>query len=158
MAYSGTFKPKNTAKYVGNSSNIVYRSLKERQVMKFFDETPDIIQWSSEEIVIPYKFDLDGKMHRYFVDFFAEIKTRSGQTKKLLIEYKPKVQTKPPQKAKVNSRKRTARYVNESMTYVKNMNKWDAAKAFADNNGMEFVVIHEDHIKSMVFFETIINS
>ena len=55
MAYSGYFKPKNPTKYRGNPTNIVYRSLWERKFMVFCDNNPSILQWGSEEIIIPYR-------------------------------------------------------------------------------------------------------
>jgi hypothetical protein len=55
MAYSGYFKPTNPQKYRGNPTNIVYRSLWERKFMVFCDNNPSILQWGSEEIIIPYR-------------------------------------------------------------------------------------------------------
>ena len=67
MAYKGKFVPKNSHKYKGNVNNIIWRSTWERSLMKFLDINPDVIQWSSEETVIPYISPVDNKMHRYFI-------------------------------------------------------------------------------------------
>ena len=56
MAYSGKFIPKNRNKYKGNPKKIVYRSLWERSFMKYCDSNPSILEWSSEEIIIPYYY------------------------------------------------------------------------------------------------------
>ena len=69
----GLFYPKNTEKYKGDFSNIVYRSSWELKFMHWADESKNVLEWSSEELVIPYLSPLDNKMHRYFVDF--KIKT-----------------------------------------------------------------------------------
>ena len=53
MAYSGRFFPSNVNKYLGDPTTIYYRSLWERKVMVKFDTSDDVIEWSSEEIVIP---------------------------------------------------------------------------------------------------------
>ena len=91
MAYKGKFRPQNRNKYKGDSSDIRYRSGGELNFMKYLDRQPEVLRWSSEEIIIPYKSPIDGKWHRYFPDFW--VKTAKGET---LIEIKPKKQTKPP--------------------------------------------------------------
>ena len=64
--------------------------------MKDLDLNVNVVEWASEEIVIPYRYPIDGKMHRYFPDFY--VKTSKGE--KFLIEVKPKTQPKPPKKSK----------------------------------------------------------
>jgi len=54
MAYKGKYTPENPRKYKGKTENIIYRSLWERKFMVFCDKNPNVIQWSSEEIIIPY--------------------------------------------------------------------------------------------------------
>ena len=72
MSYSGKFKPKNYKKYKGDPTKIYYRSLWERRFMVYCDNNSKIIEWGSEEIVIPYKSPLDQKTHRYFPDFYVK--------------------------------------------------------------------------------------
>ena len=64
MSYKGKFKPHNPGKYVGNSLNIVYRSLWELRFMRYLDSHPNVVQWASEEITIPYYSPVDKKIHR----------------------------------------------------------------------------------------------
>ena len=52
--YKGKFTPQNPSKYIGDSANIIYRSMWERRCMKYFDINPSVIGWASEEVVIPY--------------------------------------------------------------------------------------------------------
>ena len=68
MAYSGRYSIKNSSKYRGDINNIIYRSLWEKVVFQWCDKNPKVKQWSSEEIVIPYYYEVDKKYHRYFVD------------------------------------------------------------------------------------------
>ena len=138
MSYKGKFRPSNRTKYKGDPDNITYRSLWERQVMKSLDENPNIVEWASEEIVIPYRSPIDGKMHRYFPDFY--VKTSIGE--KWLIEVKPKVQTKPPKKSK--SRRR---YLREVKTWGVNQAKWEAAKTICERHGWKWNIWTEDEIK-----------
>jgi len=141
MTYSGRYKPKNVSKYEGNTSNIKYRSLWERQVMRWLDSNPAVIGWNSEEVVIRYRCKTDGQTHRYFTDFFIRMK----DGKKYLIEVKPKNQTTPPKEPK----RKTKKYLKEVMTYAKNISKWESAKIYAQKNGMIFQVWTEDTIKGL---------
>ena len=54
MAYSGIYKVKNPNKYRGDFTNVVFRSGWELKVFIWCDNNPDIKEWSSEEVVIPY--------------------------------------------------------------------------------------------------------
>jgi hypothetical protein len=140
MAYKGKFTPKNPGKYVGNNlTNIVWRSTWERKFMQYCDSNPAIIRWNSEGIVIPYISPVDGRRHRYFVDFWIEMKDASGDIVQKLIEIKPHSQCKPPRKKS----RVTKRYIEECKTYAINQAKWEAATIAAKKNGMEFVVLDE---------------
>ena len=137
--HQGFFRPKFPEKYKGDPTQIVYRSSWELSVMIKLDGNPEVIQWSSEEIVIPYRCKTDGKIHRYFTDFWVKMKFTDGTIKEYIIEIKPKVQTLPPKKpAKINKR-----YLNKVMTYAKNDSKWEAAKDFCKRRGMEFQILTE---------------
>lgn len=109
--------------------------------MKYCDETPGILKWSSEEIIVPYISPLDGQTHRYFVDFYMEVAASGGGVKKFLIEVKPKAQVAEPVR-----RKKTRKFLKEVMTYSVNRAKWDAATKYAKTRGWEFLVITEDHL------------
>jgi hypothetical protein len=141
MAYSGKFKPNHTNKYAGNPVSIIYRSLWERHVMKWCDDNKDVIKWSSEEVVIPYYYDVDKRAHRYFMDF--KIKFKSGKV--ILVEVKPMKETKPP----IYPGKKTKRYINEGLTYIKNQNKWKAAKSYAEDRGWTFEIWTEKKLEAM---------
>jgi hypothetical protein len=142
MAYSGKYLPNNPKKYKGNPTQIYYRSLWELKFMKWCDSNDSILEWGSEEIVVPYRSPLDGKYHRYFVDFYVKVKTRSAGIKKYLIEIKPKKQTVEPAVQK----RKTARYINEVTTYVVNQAKWEAAREWCADRQLEFLILTEDHL------------
>ena len=86
MAYKTKYKTQNPSKYIGNPTNIICRSLWERRVCKYLDENVNVIRWGSEEMAIPYYSPVDKKMHRYFPDFIAEIKTKDAEKKTYVIE------------------------------------------------------------------------
>ena len=142
MAYSGFYKPKNPGKYRGNPTRIIYRSLWERKYMVYCDNTPYILEWGSEEVIIPYLSPIDGKPHRYYPDFYIKVREKSGKISKYIVEIKPKKQTKPP----YGKDKRTRAYKNAVLTFAKNRAKWDAAENYCDNRQMKFLILTEDHL------------
>ena len=139
MAYSGKFSPKNTNKYLGDPTNIWYRSLWERRVMVYLDENSSVIEWSNEEIVIPYLSPVDNRIHRYFPDFFVRLRNKQGLIESTIIEVKPSSQARPPKMQKRATRK----YITEVMTWGVNEAKWKAADAYCKDRGWKFVVVTE---------------
>ena len=145
--YKGTFRPLNPGKYKGDYSNIVYRSRWELVLMRHLDAHPDVIEWSSEEVVIPYVSPIDRKRHRYFVDFFVKRKGRDGLLETLLIEVKPRAQTTPPDvKLTLKGQKPTRRYINEVMTWGVNEAKWKAAEDYCKDRGWKFIIMTEHEL------------
>ena len=142
MSYKGKYQPKNPQKYVGNPSNIIYRSLWERKFMIYCDTNENILEWGSEELVIPYRSPVDGKIHRYFPDFYIKVKEPDGNIKKYLIEIKPHKQTMPPKKPQ----RQTKGYIYEAYEYAKNQSKWEAAKEYCKDRQWEFKVITEKEL------------
>ncbi len=142
MAYSGKFSPKNTNKYLGDPTNIWYRSLWERRVMVHLDTNSSVIEWSNEEIVIPYLSPVDNRWHRYFPDFFVKIKNRQGLVESMILEVKPKSQAQPP----VKKSKITRRYITEVMNWGVNEAKWKAAVEYCKDRQWVFKVITEEDI------------
>lgn len=142
MAYSGRYNLKNKGKYKGDPNNIIWRSTWELKFLKYLDNHPNILEFSSEEHVVPYISPLDGKYHRYFVDFYFKVLTKEKEIKEYLVEIKPYAQTLEPKRPK----KITESYVNTVKTYLINSAKWNAAKKYAEKQGMSFIVITENHL------------
>ena len=143
MSYSGRYKPSNTHKYKGDPTNIIYRSLWERKFMVWCDKNENVLEWGSEEIIIPYISPVDNRVHRYFPDFYVRARTRDGRIKKLIVEVKPKSQTAPPKKQK----RITKKYLTEVKTYAVNDAKWKAAREYCADRRMEFVILTERELK-----------
>jgi hypothetical protein len=142
MAYSGRYHPKNPSKYAGDPASIWYRSLWERRVMTWLDDDPNVLEWSSEELVIPYISPMDNRVHRYFPDFSVKVRSKSGEIKKMVVEVKPEKQTKPP----VKKKKVTRGYITEIATWGVNEAKWKAATDYCLDRGWEFKIITEKEI------------
>ena len=143
MSYSGRFRPSHRQKYKGDPTNIIYRSLWEKKFMVWFDKNENVLEWGSEEIVIPYISPVDGRIHRYFPDFYVRARTRTGRTQRFIIEVKPSKQTVPPKKQK----RVTKRYLSEVKTYAVNDAKWKAAKEYCADRKMEFMILTEHELK-----------
>lgn len=140
MAYSGRYKVKNPSKYQGDSTGVIYRSMWEKYVMMHLDGNENVKVWSSEEVVIPYLYEVDRRYHRYFMDF--KVTWKDGTT--TLIEVKPKKETTPP-----TGNRRTKKYISEGYTYVKNVNKWEAAAEYAKDRGWKFEIWTEVELTKM---------
>ena len=91
MAYKGRYKPNRPEKYIGNPTSVIYRSLLERRFMVYCDTSKNILEWGSEEVVVPYKSPVDNRMHRYYVDFIVRLKNKEGLTETILIEIDKKI-------------------------------------------------------------------
>ena len=143
MSYKGRYTPINPKKYKGNPSRIVYRSLWERKFMVYCDTNNSILEWGSEEVIIPYLSPWDGRVHRYFPDFYIKVREHNKTTKKYIIEIKPKKQCKPPI---ATPKRKTKKWFSEVKTWGINEAKWKYATKWCENNGMEFKILNEDHL------------
>lgn len=142
MAYKGRFSPTNPSKYIGDPTNIIYRSLWELKLMKYLDTNLNVIAWGSEELYIRYVSPVDNKVHRYFPDFICKVKQTDGTIKVLVIEVKPKKQTEEPKIPK----RRTKQFIQEVMTWGVNQAKWKAAQEYCADKGWEFKIMTEQDL------------
>ncbi|AXF41527.1 head completion protein [Acinetobacter phage SH-Ab 15599] len=129
-------------KYIGDHTNCVFRSSWERILMKWFDETPEILRWQSEEKEIPYWDPTSSKMRRYIIDFVFWSNTKDGLTK-FLVEVKPKHETQPPKRGPKESE---FTWQEKVKTWTINSAKWAAAKKVAEAEKAVFIILTEDHI------------
>lgn len=143
--YKGKFVPKNPQKYKGDVTNIVYRSSWELRCMRRFDGDPNILEWNSEDVIVQYVSPLDGKVHRYFVDFTIKMRDRAGNISVHMLEVKPKAQTIPPV-VQPYKKKPSKKYITEVSRWGVNEAKWNAARAFCAKRGWQFHVITEEDL------------
>jgi hypothetical protein len=137
MFHKRKYVPLFPEKYAGDPSNVIMRSSWETRFAIWCDKNPQIIKWSSEETVVPYVSPIDGRMHRYFVDF----KIQTSNNKTYLVEIKPKKQTLPPE-----GTKKTNKFLLEASNYLVNQAKWEYARRYAKDRNWEFIVITEDEL------------
>jgi hypothetical protein len=132
----GKFVIKHPEKYIGTKTPM-YRSSWEWAVMQMFDSNPSIQRWASESIRIPYRCPLTNKQTTYVPDFFVNYVDKSGKVHAELWEVKPASQAILE---KVGKNK-----MNQA-AYIKNMAKWEAARAWCKQQGILFRVISENDI------------
>ncbi len=111
--------------------------------MQWCDKNENVLEWGSEEIIIPYISPVDNRVHRYFPDFYIRARTRNDGIKKFVIEVKPKAQCSPPKP----QRRKTRKFLNEVKTYAVNDAKWKAAQDYCKDRRMTFMILTEKELK-----------
>jgi hypothetical protein len=112
--------------------------------MVFCDENDSVTKWSSEEVVVPYISPVDGRKHRYFVDFWMCLKKPDGGIEECLIEVKPKKQTIKPDQPK--SKRISKSKLFEIRNWLINSAKWEAATDYCTDRGWKFRILTEENI------------
>lgn len=113
--------------------------------MVWCDISSSVLEWNSEEVVVPYKSPIDMRYHRYFVDFWVRYRDKHGNLRASLIEVKPYKQTMEPKRHE-GSLKPTRRYLNEVMTWGVNQAKWKAATDYCKDRNWEFKILTEKQL------------
>lgn len=126
------FTPKNPEKYIGTYP-IIARSSWELVFMNKCDTHPNIKQWASESIKIPYRNPITGKATIYVPDFLISYVDKYGKSRVELVEIKP-VRQSVMEKAR-GARAKAVVAINKA--------KWKAANAWCKKNGMTFRVLTE---------------
>jgi hypothetical protein len=104
--------------------------------MQMFDANPNITNWASESLKIPYQNPFTGKYTVYIPDFVVTYVDANGKKKAEIIEVKPAHETFLEQ----------AKSQRSKMAVALNTFKWAAANVFAKAHGMTFRIMNENHI------------
>jgi hypothetical protein len=135
------YEVKNPKKYEGDVTNVFYRSSWELEAFLFCDNNPNVIKWSSEEIVIPYSMPTPNggvRPAKYYPDLYMEYINSDGKKCRDLIEIKPAKQTK----ASRSKNPKTKMFENQA--WMKNELKWEAARAWCVQHGITFRILTEN--------------
>ena len=132
------FIPINPKKYVGRYP-IIIRSTWERMFCQWLDVTPTVLEWSSENIAIPYYDPVQSKNRRYYPDFWMKVKGREG-IGRYIVEIKPARECKPPTK---RGRKSKKTQLFQEATYITNQAKFKAAEKYCQKMGYTFKIMTE---------------
>lgn len=106
--------------------------------MGIFDNHPNIINWCSEDIKIPYYNPLKKKMSLYYPDFLVIFKDKDNNIRKEILEIKPQNQC-IIEKAK-------NKY--DKIQVIQNHAKWEAATKWCEDRGVVFRIISESELFS----------
>jgi len=130
--HQGYVNEKLCTKLFRSSKNepIIYRSNLELQFIQFCENNPNIKQWASEPIAIPYFSRLDNREAQYYPDYVIE--TIKGDH--IIVEIKPYGQTQKPLAT-------DSAWLKEA--WIKNTDKWNAANEFAHKHNAKFIIITE---------------
>ena len=88
------------------------------------------MHWASEPIKIPYFNRIRNKTQNYYPDYVIE----NDKHERIIVEVKPFNQTVKPDVV-------DSRWSKE--TWITNIDKWTAARAFADEHNMKFIIVTE---------------
>lgn len=134
--HQGVVDPKACKKYMGSCKNepIIYRSGIELAFIQYCENNSKVVKWASEPIQIPYTSRLDGRQHKYYPDFIFE----NTDGHRVIVEVKPESQTIKPDAT-------DTLWLKEQ--WIKNVDKWTAAKQFADKHDMKFILVTEKFFK-----------
>jgi len=133
-------------KYVGKVKIITIRSSYELKMVNRLDNDTSVIEWSSEDIVIPYIIPFKNtkrKVRNYYVDFYY--KTKNNE--EFLVEVKPAKDCIKP----IIVRK-SPYYMNQMINWVINNLKWEACIAYCkhiqetENRNIKFVIFTEKEL------------
>ena len=122
-----------------SEGTVLYKSSYELQAFRFADSNPAIVKFSVEPFNIKYLKPSTGKIHRYYIDMYLEFKN----SQKFLVEIKPFSETQPPKPPKKSTQKALMTYNKACVTFSTNTAKWEAAKKFASEKGMKFIILTE---------------
>lgn len=109
-------------KYIGNPKKIIFRSMWERKFMLYCDKTPEVLEWSSEEIAIPYRYK--DKDRNYYPDFYIKFITENDTVEESVIEIKPHYQR----------------------LYGQNKAKWASARKYCKKHNYTFKILTEKEL------------
>lgn len=135
---------KNPQKYRGKRPITARSGWEISLITKYLDVNENIIEWSSEEVVIPYIKPTDNQQHRYFLDFSFKARCKDGSIKTFWVEVKPYNQTIPVKEPK----RKTKAWLEQVKTYFINQAKWAATRKIveqkkAHGENIEFLLLTE---------------
>lgn len=150
-SHQGWYKILNPEKFIKpidehmksyKDGHVNFKSRLELKAIKYADFNKFVTKWSLEPFHVKYIKPTDGKVHRYFIDLFLEFQTGD----KFIVEIKSKGETVPPKQPKNKTQKALLNYQRALQTFAVNEAKWKAAKQFAEDQKMKFIILTEDEL------------
>lgn len=126
-----------------NTIKLNYKSSLELKCLRYCDMNIHIKRFGLEPFAVKYLSPKDGKIHRYFIDFFIEFS--NGQ--KFLVEVKSSGETREPKIPGKKTEKAILNYQKALQTFAVNTSKWSSARAFCKEKGLTFIILTENELK-----------
>lgn len=139
--YSGKYRVKKPHKYIGDHTNVSFRSSWERAAFIWCEKSDRVKKWGSEIVILDYICGTDKKLHKYHVDLFIEWEDGT----KSLIEIKPERELSPPKKGK----RQTKKYLIEVNAYIKNSSKFKVGESYAKKQGWKWEIWTEHVMRGL---------
>lgn len=149
--HQGLYVPKNMQKVIklNDKGGIYYRSGYELRVLNYLDHNPEVVKWGCEIIEIQY-YDNEGKPHRYYPDFYVEMRTSDPNVyKRMVLEVKPYKETQPPIVPKNANAKALESFEYQIKLYTKNIQKWNRSVEYCKARDLEFFLVTEKHLNKI---------
>ncbi len=145
--HQGYYKIKNIEKYIGDPTQIVYRSSQEYKFMLQCDLHKEVIKWGSEVFKVPY-IDKDGKNRIYIPDFYLETinKQNPDFMNKFVVEIKPEAEIREPEIPVNISEKKFKQLEYKLSAQYKNKYKWAYVIEQCKKRDLQFQLITEKHL------------
>lgn len=137
----GYYVCKRPDKYVGDITQIIFRSSWEFKFLRWCDNTESVKKFSSEPMSIPYMDPVDRRVHQYFIDFWVEMQNSEGGIDRWLIEIKPERHLIIPPEPKNPTGKALANHISQVKRVLKNLAKFQAARNYSKIQNMKFAVL-----------------
>lgn len=136
------YRVRNPNKYKGDVTDVQCLSSWEYKFCEFLDNNVNVIEWSSEQIAIPYLKPTDHKVHRYYPDFWIKYRNKNGKVVQDIIEIKPASKARQPRTR--GKSKKTQLF--EQIEFAINVAKWKSAQQYCSKYGMTFRVVTENQL------------
>lgn len=154
----GNFIPVNKDKVMklNTQGGVYYRSGWEKRIMTWLDNNESIVMWGAECLIIPYQMthfdngETKLKKHSYYPDFYYEIRSEDGNSKKVVVEVKPQKEyqmvldlTQGRMNVPKEGLKKLRSFEYDLKMAYKNKSKWETMIAWCNKKGYEFIIITE---------------
>ena len=144
----GVFKPMNPRKCKNPPNRpIVFRSSWEAMLFKWCDRNTNVVEWSSEQLRIPYLHPMNRTMHIYVPDVWIKVIESNGKMIEKVIEVKPLSETPAFAMARFKETGRKPSAYRQGVLLVNNA-KFKSAEQWCKAHNMEFVIMTENEIKA----------
>ncbi len=155
--HQGLFIPKNPDKVVklNAQGGLWFRSSWEEKILKYLDFNENIVKYGCEFMSIQYALPevkdglIEYKEHRYFPDFYYELKRSDGVISKVIAEVKPFAETQKPVLNEKYSHKQLINFEYALKQWNRNIHKWNSAIEYCQKRDIEFVIITEQFLNGI---------